>query len=250
MKRLVSNNTAEIFNSIKSSAIIIANNDLLLLWSGKPLTVDYETYCHLVLNLKQWLSPTAYRISLGLELLEAEKDNGNNQLDAIIHAFEHNIEDESGGGDPTRSHAKLFVDSCEHVCQALFNKPLDLSKGEVIDGTKSLHSGSIELFNSNIYRMLGAAVAQETHALPQLENMYKGLLTVRHLFGDSAWKQATDFYDIHLDGTEARHSEDLNKTIWAIIDTDEKMNEFIQGSQIFLGLLDNYWSKLYSSTCQ
>lgn len=44
-------------------------------------------------NLRHWLAPTANRLSDGLKLLEAIADK-NEVLGEIIHAFEHNIEDE------------------------------------------------------------------------------------------------------------------------------------------------------------
>ena len=231
----------ELFSSIKNGASAIANNDLLLEWKKHPLNMDHDSFCKFVNNLQQWLTPTAYRLSLGLKLLQAES---NSKFESLIHAFEHNIEDESGDGDINRSHAKLFVDSCESISQVLYGKPLQLSSPQLIPETLNLHEQSLSLFSSNIYKMLGACIAQEIHALPQLENLYAGLCSVRKKFSDTEWHSATEFYDIHLDGTEARHAEDLNKTVWAVIDSEEKVNEFKQGCHEFLGLLDNYWSKL------
>ncbi|GIU12675.1 DUF3865 domain-containing protein [Shewanella sp. MBTL60-007] len=231
----------KLFSSIKENASVIADNVLLLNWKVYPDKINYESFCIFVNNLQQWLAPTAYRLSLGLNLLQNESDP---KFSSVVDAFEHNIDDESGERDIDRSHAKLFIDSCETTSQVLYGKSLQLSNSQLTIETINLHKQSTSLFNSNTYRMLGASVAQETHALPQLENLYAGLCKVRDKFNDNEWFKATEFYDIHLDGTEARHAEDLNKTIWEIIDNEEKMNEFKQGSQEFFVLLNNYWNKL------
>lgn len=228
----------KLFLSIKEKASIIADNGLLLDWKEYPLNMSYDKLCIFVNNLQQWLTPTAYRLSLGLKLLENAPDS---KFSSVAQSFKHNIEDESGDGDIERSHAKLFIDSCETISKVLYGKTLQLSSSQLTIETLNLHKRSISLFCSNIYKMLGASVVQELHALPQLENLYAGLCKVRNKFSDSEWHRATEFYDIHLDGTEARHAEDLNKTIWATIDSSHKMNEFKQGSQEFLELLDNYW---------
>ncbi|WP_028768631.1 DUF3865 domain-containing protein [Shewanella fidelis] len=241
MFTVINDKNTKLFSSIKENASVIANNVLLVNWKAYPLQMNYESFCIFVNNLQQWLTPTAYRLTLGLNLL---KNESIPEFSSIVDAFEHNIDDESGDGDIERSHAKLFIDSCETISQVLYGKSLQLSKSQLNIETINLHKHSIYLFNSNTYRMLGASVAQETHALPQLENLYAGLCKIRNQFNDNEWFKATEFYDIHLDGTEARHAEDLNKTIWKIIDNEERMNEFRKGSQELLFLLNNYWSKL------
>lgn len=89
--------------------------------------------------------------------------------------------------------------------------------------------------------MLGASLAQEIHALPQLELLYQGKRNLKDRFSDKDWQDVAYFYEIHLDGTEARHAEDLNRTIWDFIDSDEKRAKFQQGFNGLLSQLDLFW---------
>jgi len=92
--------------------------------------------------------------------------------------------------------------------------------------------------------MLGAAVAQETHALPQLELMYKGIKSQKVTFSPQEWLTITEFYDIHLDGTEARHAEDLNSSIWETLDCQDKKYQFNRGYDTFIALQEQFWAGL------
>lgn len=106
----------------------------------------------------------------------------------------------------------------------------------------SLKSSAEKLFQQDVYVMLGAALAQEIHALPQLELLYQGKSQSKDIFSPSQWHDIADFYEIHLDGTEARHAEDLNQTIWQFINTDKKQSKFQQGFDELLTNLNLFWT--------
>ena len=231
----------EVFEAIKLRAGVIANNDVLNKWENNPFSFDHESYCCFIANMNQWLAPTAYRLTQGLKLLENQQSD---RFNPIVEAFEHNILDEAGDGDADKAHAQLFIDSSDIISRVFYDDKLTLNEDKVTEETYHLHNESIALFSGDIYTMLGAAVAQETHALPQLEKMYAGIYKYKERFSGDLWKNAADFYDVHLDGTEARHAEDLNNTIWEILDTEDKMNRFSQGSDDFLQLLSLYWKGL------
>lgn len=106
----------------------------------------------------------------------------------------------------------------------------------------SLKSSAEKLFQQDVYVMLEAVLAQEIHALPQLELLYQGKSQSKDIFSPSQWRDIADFYEIHLDGTEARHAEDLNQTIWQFIDTDKKQSKFQQGFDELLTNLNLFWT--------
>lgn len=233
------------YSELQLAAKKVAENECLINWSNHSNDYTYSQYTILVNNLRHWLGPTAARLDLGCEILKKTQTNENelNQnIPKIIEAFEMNIAEEKGLDDG-QPHAYLFIKSVNSYSQVLYNKIPEYGKG--IDSTMKLKEESEKLFNSDLYIMLGAALAQEIHALPQLELLVRGAEKNKELFSEEKWLDVSNFYDIHLDGTEARHAEDLNRTIWSIIDTDAKKEKFMIGFNKFLELLDNFWSSLY-----
>jgi Domain of Unknown Function with PDB structure (DUF3865) len=232
------------YEKLKSYAVKIALNECLLHWKYNSENYTYLQFSLLVNNLRHWLSPTAHRLSIGcgiLKKLENEKRNYTN-IKRIIEAFEQNIAEEKGG-DIGQSHAFLFIKSVDTYSQTLFKQKPLYKKG--LPATMKLKAESELLFGGNLYVMLGAALAQEIHALPQLELLIQGAEKNKSKFTKESWSDVAYFYDIHLDGTEERHAEDLNKTIWSIIDTDKKEEVFLKGFYEFLDLLEQFWNELY-----
>ena len=233
-------NSNELFAALKSQATLTANNRVLTSWAEQTPTFDLNKYELLMSNMTRWLAPTATRLKVGLELI---KRMGNLQFRNLESVFEHNIHDECGEGNPEKTHAKLFADSISTYAKVLYGTS-ELNKEEILQSTKELQAKSLLLFGEDLYVMLGACLAQEVHALPQLVHLRNGCMTWSTLFSPDEEKKIMAFYDIHLDGTEARHAEDLNQTIWQVIDTAKKQKLFFNGFNSFLRLLDNYWKGL------
>lgn len=230
------------YEELKDRAKSIANNDLLIKWANNSEDFSHDDYSLVMNNLRHWLAPTVKRLEAGLELLkDAQTDE---QMAEVIHAFEHNIEDERGDGKET-SHAYLFNKSAKRYGEVVYGKDIKFSKG--IPLTMELKFTSDHLFKNDLYVMLGAALAQEIHALPQLELLLEGMKRNKNQFSDSDWQDVEYFYKIHLDGTEARHAEDLNQTIWSLIDTDEKIESFTKGFDGLLSYLDDFWGGLHEA---
>ncbi|OAU98340.1 hypothetical protein AO385_0827 [Moraxella catarrhalis] len=61
-------------------------------------------------------------------------------------------------------------------------------------------------------------------------------------FNSDEWENVSYFYEIHLDGTEARHAEDLNQTIWEFVDNSQKEERFRQGFNELLERLELFWN--------
>ena len=57
---------------VSRRAEAVVNNVLLQRWKDDPMQLDYQRYCCFISNLRLWLSPTAYRLKLGLERLRAQ----------------------------------------------------------------------------------------------------------------------------------------------------------------------------------
>ncbi|WP_332604189.1 DUF3865 domain-containing protein [Acinetobacter sp. ESBL14] len=229
---------------LKSFAVKVATNECLLHWELNSESYTYLQFSLLVNNLRHWLAPTAHRLDIGCKILKGVKKEKGSYINIkqIIEAFEQNIAEEKGL-DTGQSHAFLFIKSVEAYSQTIFKKRPIYEKG--LPATVRLKAKSELLFGENLYVMLGAALAQEIHALPQLELLISGAEKNRSKFTDERWNDVAYFYDIHLDGTEERHAEDLNRTIWSIIDTDKKREEFLKGFYEFLDLLEQFWDELY-----
>lgn len=222
---------------LKNRAISVAHNDILKSWADHSENFSFDDYSIIMNNLRHWLAPTVKRLETGLEIL---KETGDDYaLDEIIHAFEHNIEDEKGDGKES-SHAYLFNKSTQTYSNAVYSKDIKFCKG--LPTTMLLKKSSEDLFKGDLFVMLGAALAQEIHALPQLELLLKGLEKNKSNFSKSEWDNVEYFYEIHLDGTEARHAEDLNQTIWELIDDENKNSRFLEGFDGILSHLDKFWN--------
>lgn len=226
------------YADLKAQANNVANNELLLDWSVNSKNYSHEAYNTMVNNLRHWLAPTANRLSNGLKLLEglSEKTTAINE---IIHAFEHNIEDEKGSCKE-EAHAFLFNKSATTYSKVVYQKDIIFSKG--LPSAMKLKAEADNLFNNDVYVMLGASLAQEIYALPQLELLYQGKSLSKDKFNSNEWENVSYFYEIHLDGTEARHAEDLNQTIWEFIDNTQKEERFRQGFNELLGHLNLFWN--------
>lgn len=162
------------YEELRTRAKNVANNDLLRKWANSSEYFTHDDYSLIMNNLRHWLAPTVKRLDAGLELLKnAQKDQ---QIAEVVHAFEHNIEDERGDGKET-SHAYLFNKSAKRYSEVIYGEDIKFSRG--IPSTMELKSISDNLFKNDLYVMLGAALAQEIHALPQLELLLKGIKGIK-----------------------------------------------------------------------
>lgn len=223
------------FEDMKETSRSVANSRFLRLWRDHSVDFSHTQYSAFCQNMILRLTPTAQRLSLGLELLLQERK----KFSFIIDAFGHNIEDETGDGDPDMAHAALFTQSCSTYTDVIYGKKL--LKVEPAETSIKFHEESISLFNDNVYVMLGACMAQETHALPQLEYMFLGHEKAESKFNRDDWDKVKYFYDLHFDGTEARHAEDLNKTVWEVLGSSDSKNLFFSGYNRFIQLQAQFW---------
>ncbi|MTK63479.1 MAG: DUF3865 domain-containing protein [Methanobacterium sp.] len=230
------------FRELSDVSRAVASNHLLIDWSENSEQWSFHQYSIYVSNMAFRLGPTVARLRLGLELL---KNNFESDFQELIDAFEHNISDEAGNGDAKKSHAHLFLKSSRTYSVGVYG--FEFQRTSPLDTTATLHAESMKIFSSNPYVMLGATVAQETHALPQLEHMFKGASRKRDIFSDEQWHDVSHFYDVHLDGTELRHAEDLNDIVWSLLNTREKENKFNDGFDSFIELQSGYWAGLASA---
>ncbi|WP_155733938.1 hypothetical protein [Moraxella catarrhalis] len=100
-------------------------------------------------------------------------------VNEIIHAFEHNIEDEKGSCKE-EAHAFLFIFSTNQqlfnksattYSKVVYQKDVVFSKG--LPNTMKLKAEADNLFNDDVYIMLGSSLAQEIHAPPNLNYCIK-----------------------------------------------------------------------------
>ena len=225
--------------NMKKIAMDTANSNILIAWREHSPMFSYNQYSTFINNMIIRLSPTAQRLSIGLDLLYAEKSD---DFQKIIDAFEHNIDDETGDGSPDKAHANLFKLSSNTYSSAIYKK--NIKNTNPLASSLEFHDKSIELFKGNIYTMLGATLAQETHALPQLENMYLGFEKLANKCSNKQWETIKEFYDIHLDGTEERHAKDLNETVWDVLKDDLSTQKFHNGFHQFIAIQNTFWDGL------
>ena len=229
--------------SLNQKSKSVEDNPILQRWARQGIQSAKEDYFNLLFsNLQLWLAPTVKRLESGLNVLETSQDSI--KLKKIREALIHNIEDESGNGNPKEAHAKLFLNSVEQISSTLFGH--SRKKAKILPATKTLEKVSRELFSQDLYVMLGACLAQEARALPQLAHLQMGCQIQQSVFSADEWNQVNKFYEIHLDGTEARHAEDLNQTLSHVLDSREKEEAFLYGFDSLLNLLEDFWSQLRS----
>ncbi|WP_104403456.1 DUF3865 domain-containing protein [Vibrio penaeicida] len=225
---------------LETAAVESANNRYLMSVSDNLKNFSPEAYQTFYSNVATWLEPTKTRLQVGVERLKSEKSPS---LDPVISALEHNILDESGEGGEVKSdpHADLFNTSCHTYFKHVYGVPLGFYTPSV--ETLHLKDASLLLFSNNTYEMLGACFAQEVHALPQLQRMYRGHLANREKCKDD-WGLVSRFYDVHFDGTEARHAEDLRRTFIDLLKTPAQLTVFKSGFISMICLLTQFWKSL------
>ncbi|AMG30981.1 DUF3865 domain-containing protein [Grimontia hollisae] len=224
---------------LEAAAVAVANNGYLVNVSENMKDFTPEDYQTFYSNMVAWLEPTKTRLQVGLERLRRENDRS---LDPVIAAFEHNILDESGEGCvKSDSHAVLFNKSCHTYFEQVYSAPLSCYAPSF--ETLHLRDASLLLFSKDSFEMMGACFAQEVHALPQLQRMYQGHLALRDKCHND-WAQVSRFYDVHFDGTEARHAEDLRQTLFGVVDTKPRMTLFKSGFISMICLLTQFWKSL------
>lgn len=230
------------YEIMKEQCEAVAHNPVLVKFStdaGHYSGRQYSIFFH---NMRMWLTPTIVRLREGLALIEAENSP---RLAPMKEAFALNIVEESGYGISAYSHASLFVQSCRTFHRVVYGG--DMKKARITQATRDLNDKSMLLFSRDVFEMFGASLAQELHALPQLELMYAGHHTCAQEFKPfltDEWRLVDKFFDLHLDGTEARHAEDINLAIWELVDEDGKRQRLEAGFEQMIALLKGFWTDL------
>jgi hypothetical protein len=140
----------------------------------------------------------------------AEQDD-----DHTLILFSHILNEECGDGDATQCHASLMENAHNAFGQVVFGlDPMRTSEARnsalIVAGTRSYRQRLQALSVGSYPRLLGMAMAMESHADKMLTHCRTAFRACAESFGGSEFVQKVEVYfNVHLDGgVEQRHADD------------------------------------------
>lgn len=162
-----------------------------------------------------------------------------------------NLSDEMGDGDAARVHSVLLRTFLEELLSRLRSMPVSLDEidAPLLPSTIQVVSEGEKLFgNENAYVAMGALLAQEWHAYPQLAFLYEGVRNYRDDFDSlQAFHEACEYFYLHLGSTEKEHRMDALSTAAQSCRRTEDVEALEDGFNAYLDLLAANWAELQSA---
>ncbi|MEV6525951.1 iron-containing redox enzyme family protein [Longispora sp. NPDC051575] len=159
-----------------------------------------------------------------------------------------NLSDEMGHGDPARVHSVILRGFFETLLSRLRGHPvrLDDLTTPLLPSTVRLVEQSEKLFASpHPQESLGALLAQEWHAYPQLVFLYEGVRNYRDLFELTEFHEACEYFYLHIGATEKEHKLQALSTAARTCRTTADLAHLERGFTGYLELLADNWAELH-----
>jgi hypothetical protein len=166
-----------------------------------------------------------------------------------IELVKQNLLDEVSGPSVTDIHFILLNKSYGILAQK-FDLPLittsNANQSEyIMKVTRRFIKEQNAIYEKSEASAIGASFAQETLALPMLQNIfafsekfYKPHLTTEE------WKDFSRYFDVHLDGTEKRHAEDAKMALLKSANSTN-IEEIINAARRFDSVQNILWRGLH-----
>jgi hypothetical protein len=179
----------------------------------------------------------------------------NDQATLILFAYILN--EETGNGDPQLCHEKLMEQSHNLYAKSEFSLP-ELLVNEakeselIIEETLQYRDRVNELITASYPRMLGVAMALESHADHMLHK-FRGAFrkNLKKLDNNIFEKNIEIYFNCHIDnGVEERHAEDARRCVINNCKTNQDLSEIIFGAEEMLKAQTNMWNALAKKSKQ
>ncbi|MGY3680605.1 iron-containing redox enzyme family protein [Streptomyces sp. TE33382] len=169
--------------------------------------------------------------------------------------FSHILNEETGNGDAAHCHELLMENSHNLYGRREFGLPPLLVREArdsdlVIPGTVAYRERTLELLTSNYHRMLGVAMALESHADKMLQVCRTAFRNSRkELPADEFVNRVEVYFDVHVgdEGVEERHAADAKQCVLNNCRTDADVAEIAYGAMETLNIQLDMWNAMYKA---
>ena len=213
-------------------------NSFFRLWCQQQLQPVELT--GVAVNLYQHLAPTLRRI---VALFSNINDG------AMRHYLLRILNDEAGLAEGI-PHVRLLENFLNTLLTMVSATPCQvtayLDQGYETESTRTLVHDGYKLFaQPNTMTALGALLAQEWHAYPQLVYLYEGARNYQLQFATlEQFHDACEYFYIHLGRTEKEHREQTSTLAASRVHTSSDWLALQEGFYAYSDLLINYWNSL------
>jgi len=166
--------------------------------------------------------------------------------------FSYILNEECGNGDPAQCHAVLMEKAHNLFGQSVFDlKPLLVTAASgsdaIITGTNCYRERMSALCSASYQRMLGVAMALESHARRMLEHCRTAFRAYADRFERSVFvDQIEVYFNNHLnDGVEQRHADDATSCVQRNCRSLNDFAEISYGAREALAVQAVMWQELY-----
>jgi Iron-containing redox enzyme len=166
--------------------------------------------------------------------------------------FSHILDEECGHGDPKRCHSVLMERAHNLFGGAVFgldHLPVHAARNSalIVDGTRRYRQRIQELSSASYPRLLGVAMAMESHAEKMLTHCRTAFRAHAGYFENSQFVGEVEVYfNVHLDeGVEERHAADAVRCVRGNCRTHEDFAEVVHGAREALKVQLTMWEELF-----
>jgi hypothetical protein len=216
------------------------NNRFYDLWRNHRLNSDQVEV--VATNFYHHVAPTSVRLTALLLRLPSGAIRARTET-------VDNIGDELGRGDPAQAHTKLLETFFDSLLSKLRGAPARLTdiQAPLLPSTRQLIDEGYALFAGDVHYGIGALLAQEWHAYPQLIHLYEGARNYMDLYDLVEFHGVCDFFYIHIGGAEQEHMRHSVSTAASLCCDRGDLKRIEAGLNAYLTLLATYWDSLYEA---
>jgi hypothetical protein len=169
--------------------------------------------------------------------------------------FSHILNEETGNGEVSQCHELLMENSHNLYAQTEFGLPPLLvqearNSNLVIPETMAYRERTLELLGSNYHRMLGVAMALESHADKMLQVCRTAFRNSRNKLPTAEFVNSVEVYfNVHVgdEGVEERHAADAKKCVLNNCRTNADVSEIAYGATETLNVQLDMWNAMYKA---
>lgn len=166
--------------------------------------------------------------------------------------FSHILNEETGNGEAAHCHELLMENSHNLFGRTEFGlEPLLVREARnsdlVLPETVAYRERTLELLSSNYHRMLGVAMALESHADKMLQVCRTAFRNSRNELPAGEFVDSVEVYfSVHVgdEGVEERHAADAKKCVLNNCRTDADVAEIAYGATETLNIQLDMWNAM------
>ncbi|WP_327147021.1 iron-containing redox enzyme family protein [Nocardia sp. NBC_01327] len=172
--------------------------------------------------------------------------------------FSHILNEETGNGEAAHCHELLMENSHNLFGRTEFGLPPLLVREArnsdlVLPETVAYRERTLELLGSNYHRMLGVAMALESHADKMLQVCRRAFRNSRNELHAGEFVDSVEVYfNVHVgdEGVEERHAADAKKCVLHNCRTDADAAEIVYGATETLNIQLDMWTAMHKAVAK